>query len=340
VKSVDVIIALYNGAPYIRETLDSVLAQTLKPNKIIVVDDGSTDGSVKLVYDRPEILILKNPGKGACMARNYGLEHSSVDFVAFLDQDDQWHPDHLRLIINAFTHHPEAQAAISGIDFCRKFPPTYDLSDVSFYLWDPWQSFPFISENHSTSGMVFRRAKFKEGGGWAARHDGQSDYFAWYHSAIDAPAIKLKGVTLGYRKQVDFGWMSGLRKDIPALITSLITTANDLIAIKLAKKIDYAKELDLRRRVSVYHACFSLINNLKQNQDNLIARDIQSFEESLACETPHFRDFFMNDLEYFIKNLAGNEERLRKECLLKLKKFCPEQAVICQNIFSTLLARL
>jgi len=62
-KTVDVIIPLYNGAPYIRETLDSVLAQTLKPNKITVVDDGSTDDSVKLVYNRPDHSLMKGRGK-------------------------------------------------------------------------------------------------------------------------------------------------------------------------------------------------------------------------------------------------------------------------------------
>ena len=338
-KSIDVIIPLYNGALYIRETLNSVLAQTLRPNKIIVVDDSSTDDSFSLVYDQPEILLLKNPGKGACMARNHGVEHSSADFVAFLDQDDLWHPDHLRLMINAFTHHPDAQAAISGINFCRKFPPDYDLRDISFYLWDPWQSFPFISENHSTSGMVFRRAQFKKSGGWAVRHGAQADYFAWYRSAIDAPAIKMKGVTLGYRSQLDSGWMSELRKDIPVLITSLIETANDLIAINLAKEADLAKELNLRRRIAVYHVIYSLINNLKQDRDGLIPRDIQMIEEILTCETEHFRRYFMLDLDYFTKHFSENQERLRVQYILKLQKLCSAQWVYSKNIFSALLGQ-
>ena len=98
-KTVDVIIPLYNGAKWIRETLDSALGQSYKPNKIIVVDDGSTDGSKDLIYNREDILLLQNPAKGVASSRNFGFEHSTADFVAFLDQDDIWHPDHLKLLI-------------------------------------------------------------------------------------------------------------------------------------------------------------------------------------------------------------------------------------------------
>jgi len=82
--NIDVIIPLYNGTKWIRETLDSALSQSFKPNKIIIVDDGSTDGSRELVYNHESIVLLRNPGRGEGgeSARNFGIQHSEAEFVA------------------------------------------------------------------------------------------------------------------------------------------------------------------------------------------------------------------------------------------------------------------
>lgn len=91
-KKVSVIIPVYNVADYLSECIDSVLRQTYKDVEIILVDDGSTDGSGEIcdkfdkTHDRVRSFHKKNEGLGA--ARNYGLERASGDYVMFLDSDD------------------------------------------------------------------------------------------------------------------------------------------------------------------------------------------------------------------------------------------------------------
>jgi glycosyltransferase involved in cell wall biosynthesis len=106
---ISAIIPLYNGAPYIEQAIRSVLAQTLLPTELIVVDDGSTDRGPEIVEqmaaERPArlpIKLLRKANGGQSSARNFGVRHAHGDLIAFLDQDDVWYPDHLRELIKPF----------------------------------------------------------------------------------------------------------------------------------------------------------------------------------------------------------------------------------------------
>ena len=89
---ISVIIPVYNVEKYLRQCLDSVVNQTLKDIEIICVDDGSTDGSLKILKDYAvkdsRIKIIKQKNKGAATARNKGLENSKGEFLYFIDSDD------------------------------------------------------------------------------------------------------------------------------------------------------------------------------------------------------------------------------------------------------------
>jgi glycosyltransferase involved in cell wall biosynthesis len=103
--TITAIIPLYNGEKYIEEAVRSVLAQTLPPAEIIVVDDGSTDGGAavveRLCLDYPIKLIRKENG-GQSSARNRGVACAGGDLIALLDQDDAWYPNHLEDLIKPF----------------------------------------------------------------------------------------------------------------------------------------------------------------------------------------------------------------------------------------------
>ena len=105
VPSIVAVIPLYNGARYIEEALHSVLAQRLKPNEIIVINDGSTDDGPAIVermaIDHPITLLHKQNG-GQSSARNLGIRHSNCDLIALLDQDDIWYPNHLEKLVQPF----------------------------------------------------------------------------------------------------------------------------------------------------------------------------------------------------------------------------------------------
>lgn len=90
---VSIIMPNYNGAKYIKETIESVIAQTYTNWEVLLVDDCSTDNSIEIAksYNEPRIRILKNPtNQGAAASRNYALREAKGKWVAFLDADDLW----------------------------------------------------------------------------------------------------------------------------------------------------------------------------------------------------------------------------------------------------------
>ncbi|MFQ5744933.1 MAG: glycosyltransferase family 2 protein [Acidobacteriota bacterium] len=94
---ISVIIPTYNRAAVLPRALDSVLAQSRPPAELIVVDDGSTDGTASLVHERyPDAIYIPQANRGVSGARNRGISRASSSWIAFLDSDDAWLPDKLR----------------------------------------------------------------------------------------------------------------------------------------------------------------------------------------------------------------------------------------------------
>ena len=94
---ISVVIPLYNKQREIGEAVRSALAQTLPPREIIVVDDGSTDGSAEVVraIGSPLVRLVSQPNAGVCAARNHGIEEATGEYIALLDADDAWEPGFL-----------------------------------------------------------------------------------------------------------------------------------------------------------------------------------------------------------------------------------------------------
>ncbi len=93
---ISVIVPVYNGEKYLAQTLESALIQTEVSIELVVVDDGSSDQSLEIAKAYTKIILSQtNQGPGA--ARNSGIAHAGAEFIAFLDQDDLWHPDKLVL---------------------------------------------------------------------------------------------------------------------------------------------------------------------------------------------------------------------------------------------------
>ncbi len=96
IMDISVIIPSYNRAPLLARAIESVLAQTLSPCEIIVVDDGSSDGTAELVSNNfPQCRYIQQPNSGVSSARNRGIAASSGEWLAFLDSDDEWLPTKL-----------------------------------------------------------------------------------------------------------------------------------------------------------------------------------------------------------------------------------------------------
>lgn len=92
-----VCIPLYNKANFITETLKSVINQNFSDFEVVICDDGSSDNSLKRVeqFDDDRIKLIQQENKGASAARNRAVKKSSGEYIAFLDADDLWYPNHL-----------------------------------------------------------------------------------------------------------------------------------------------------------------------------------------------------------------------------------------------------
>jgi len=94
---VSVMIGAYNAAPYLGEAIESVIAQDYEPIELIVVDDGSTDGTVDVALSFPEVQVIRQANAGNGAARNRAVEEASGALYAFLDADDRFTPGKLSL---------------------------------------------------------------------------------------------------------------------------------------------------------------------------------------------------------------------------------------------------
>jgi glycosyltransferase involved in cell wall biosynthesis len=99
-QQVSVIIPVYNGLSFIRKAVESVWQQTFQPSEIILVDDGSEDGSINVMNQLAEeslvpCKLFQQSNKGPASSRNLAVKHASGTIIAFLDQDDLWHPTYL-----------------------------------------------------------------------------------------------------------------------------------------------------------------------------------------------------------------------------------------------------
>jgi glycosyltransferase involved in cell wall biosynthesis len=104
---VSAILPAYNRERYLGAALTSILQQDYRPLEVIVVDDGSTDGTARVARSYPEVRYLYQPNQGAAAARNAGIAVSRGAFLAFLDSDDVWTPQKLSLQVGFLLENPQ-----------------------------------------------------------------------------------------------------------------------------------------------------------------------------------------------------------------------------------------
>jgi glycosyltransferase involved in cell wall biosynthesis len=113
--SVAVVITVYNGEEYVAEALTSILGQTRPPDEVIVVDDGSTDGTQRqLERFADDIRVIAQANQGHAGALNRGYAEARCDYIGKCDADDIWEPDKLSRQVQALVDHPDIDVAFSG----------------------------------------------------------------------------------------------------------------------------------------------------------------------------------------------------------------------------------
>ena len=180
---VSVITPAYNAERFIREALDSVMAQTWRDFEVVVVDDGSTDSTREIVEscDGP-IRLIQQANAGPSAARNHGVREARGELVAFVDSDDLWLPEKLAEQVPLFDDEGEV-----GLVYCHCDRMTADGRVVP----TPHPPRPqgrvfldFLLRNHCpTSGAVVRRDVFLECGGFPEDMIWAEDWHLWLRIA-------------------------------------------------------------------------------------------------------------------------------------------------------------
>jgi len=149
---VSVVIPLYNKGHYIKRAICSVLAQTIQSFEIIIIDGGSIDEGPAIVKEMADTRIhfLVQKGKGVSNARNEAVNFAKSDFIAFLDADDEWMPEHLETILKLKKSYPHAGA----------YTTAYKIMEGSGKIrWAKYREIPFspwegLIPNYFKSGAL------------------------------------------------------------------------------------------------------------------------------------------------------------------------------------------
>lgn len=194
--SISVVIPVYNGAHLIGAAIHSVLAQTRPPDEIIVVNDGSTDGTLDALSSfRHAITVITTTNRGVASARNAGIRAARGEWIAFLDADDVWYPDKLECQFSMLAIYPHIgfcfcdyryydtdQHTINNhfARFAARAPVNFDAPAMV----DPYAA--LLKENlvGTASSVVLKRDVLDQTGLFDTSYRQAEDYDLWLRCAL------------------------------------------------------------------------------------------------------------------------------------------------------------
>jgi len=197
--NVSVIIPLHNKGKYIGRALDSVFAQTSEDFDVVVVDDGSSDDGPDIVRqykdDRLRLIQQENNGPGA--ARNRGIRETTGHYVAFLDADDEWLPNFLKVTLGHLQKNADCVLCTVGFIDGRSGKPSIHNRKISYGRWElPLQIEPremkvAVDVIHSACRVLCHRGILLEFGGFYENHCtyGEDEYL-WFQVILNYPIFR------------------------------------------------------------------------------------------------------------------------------------------------------
>lgn len=202
--SITAIVPAFNAERYVAEAVASVLRQSLPPESCVVVDDGSTDGTALAVrWFGGGISLISQPNRGVAAARNAGAQAAGGDFLAFLDADDVWLPNHLATTSQALAD-PDMDVvvgtALEAADSLTRRPAVHRLDSQhplarGLMLFDRRTATPAAG-----STMVIRRSLFERLGGFDERLSTSADLDLLVRAAITGRVTMVREPHVLYRR--------------------------------------------------------------------------------------------------------------------------------------------
>ena len=203
-----VIIPLYNKAPYIRKALESVLAQTYADYELIIIDDGSTDGSAEIaeaILQDPAsspYRLIRQANSGVSAARNNGIAQAHGDYIAFLDADDWWEPTYLERMAQLIEDYPEAGLYACNYVYYKPGKTHVALNIPTGYINYPKAYFESEAMPVWTGATIIARAVFDEIGGFPLGIKLGEDFLLWAKTAMHYPVAFCEETLAWYNNDV------------------------------------------------------------------------------------------------------------------------------------------
>ena len=197
---ISIVIPLYNKESCVQKTIDSILVQSFKDFEVVIVDDGSTDGSARIVSSIPDdrIKLVTKPNGGPSSARNRGIKEAKGEYVAFIDADDIWSPDYLKAMADLIVSFPEA--VIWGVNYTmiqEGQVKAVTVNEFRGYVSEKWDYFPFF---FSSSSTCCRRESLIELGGFDERMVYDEDIDMWFRLLLSGKGVLDTRVLAFYNK--------------------------------------------------------------------------------------------------------------------------------------------
>lgn len=173
---VSVIIPTYNRLELLKQTVDSVRNQTFRDFEIIVVNDGSTDGTVQWLQQQSDLVSLEQPNSGIAASRNKGVSIASGQWMAFLDHDDLWAEDKLQIQTDFIMLNPEiAMVAAKHSRIGSNLSATESRDWIKGDLYAKVYSESFIH----TSSVMIRKDALEKIGGFPTKYRFADEFEVW-----------------------------------------------------------------------------------------------------------------------------------------------------------------
>jgi glycosyltransferase involved in cell wall biosynthesis len=181
---ISVIIPTYNRLDLLKETVQSVRAQTFRDFEVIVVDDGSTDGTAEWLRAQPDLHAVEQTNHGIAASRNNGAAAARGRWFAFLDHDDLWAPDKLRIQAEFVRTNPEvALVAVRHVRLGHRYREPKRPQWIKGDLLIKEYAESFIH----TSSVMIRDDVFQEIGGFPTRYRFADEFHVWLSIAARHP---------------------------------------------------------------------------------------------------------------------------------------------------------
>ncbi len=205
---VSVVIAAYNAAHTLAHAVASAANQSVPPDEIIVVDDGSTDGTADTIEPGSVSAFIRQRNQGPAQARNAGVRAARGEWIAFLDADDLWHPTKLEEQLRFATAHPEA--VIVACDWVRS-ETLLSPHATAAPAWYGYRDLVILNR-FQTSTVLMRRDVLTEIHGFDPRLDGVEDWDCWLRASLHGPIALVHAPLVVYRDNPE-----GVSKDLRRL---------------------------------------------------------------------------------------------------------------------------